>query len=192
MKKLAILGASAVLAAMPIVGTFAKDGDITSISDEIQITIDSSCTLGTASGQTVQKNIANGTKEEELQGSKFSVTCNDGTGWHITAVGAGTEGHTTDLLSGTYTIPTISGSEIGTDESGWGFKLTGTTSPSDVVETYQSFAAVPNSATTVAKGTAPVDSHAISVTYGVGVDAEQQAGTYNGKVTYQLSQGPGE
>ena len=188
---LAVTASAFALAAMPVVGTFAKEGDVTTISDEIEITIDPSCTLGTANGQKVTKNIANGTKDEALSGSKFSVTCNDGTGWNITAVGAGAESHTTDLLSkeGDYTIPTSA--TIGTDASGWGFKLTGSTEASDVEETYQSFAAVPSSATKVAGGSAPVDSHEISVTYGVGVDAEQQAGTYTGKVTYVLSNGPG-
>ena len=187
MKKLAIIGASAVLAALPVVGVFAAD--TTTVTDTVTVTIDPSCTLGVAStGASPSKTIANGGNDQEMAGSEFTVSCNASNGWHITAVGAGEEGHETDLIDSTKAHTISTGTTLDGSVSNWAFKASGT----GVETTYQSFAAVPSEAATIAKGASPVTANTISITYGAGVSATQDAGTYSGKVTYTLAQGQGE
>ena len=185
MKKLAILGASAVLAAMPVVGVFAVD--TTTVTDNISISVPKTCTLGVAEGKTVTGEISNGNTNLTLGGSELSITCNDGTGWNLTAEGAGSGSDKTQLINGEFNIPTVV-SEPATTSSSWAFKLNGT----GVQETYQDWAAVPASAQVVAKDTKAVDKNKVTVTYGVGIDADQEAGTYTGAVKFVLAQGAGE
>ena len=185
---LAVTASAFALAAMPVVGVFAKEGDVTTLEDTINITVDASCTLGTAAGKTINETVSNGTTKDNIAGSKFTITCNDGTGWHVSAKGSGTNGTATQLATtgGAYTIDT--NASFSSSVSGWAFKVAGT----GAEETYQNFAAIPGEDATIAKGTSPVVEQDLTVTYGVGIDADQQAGTYEGKVTYTLAQGPGE
>ena len=183
MKKLAIVGASALLAALPVVGVFAAD--TTTVTDSVTITIDETCTLGTdLSGATVNKTMTNGSKEESLEGSKFSISCNDAGGWKLEAVGAseGTSKTAMKGAKGTNSIPT--GTSIDGSTSAWAFKAAGT----GVETTYsESFASIPDTATKIAGGESPVSENSVDITYGVSVSNEQAADTYTGKVTYTLS-----
>ena len=182
-----ILGASAaatVLAAMPLLGVFAADS--TTVTDTVSVNIDATCTLGVAStGASPSEPIVNGGNNQDMKGSEFSVTCNASNGWHITAKGAGEEGHETDLITSDKAHTIETGTTLDGSVSNWAFKATGT----GVETTYQDFAAVPSEAKTIAKGSAPVSGNKISITYGAGVSATQDAGTYTGKVTYTLAQG---
>ena len=105
MKKLAIAGASAVLAAMPVVGVFAATEG--SFTDNITVTVAGGCTLeisGATPGdsyadRTFSASIVNGTTEEltgvegqssTTPASAMAVTCNTATAsaWHIVATAA--------------------------------------------------------------------------------------------------------
>ena len=184
-KALAIATSSLVLAALPVVGVFAVD--TTTVTDNISITVPKTCTLGVAEGKTVTGEISNGNTNLTLGGSELSITCNDGTGWNLTAEGAGSGSDKTQLINGEFNIPTPA-STPATTSSSWAFKLNGT----GVQETYQSWAAVPATATTVAKGESAVSGNSITITYGVGIDADQEAGTYKGAVKYVLAKTAGE
>lgn len=187
-KVVAITASSFVLAALPVVGVFAAD--VTTATDTINVTVSPSCTLGVTEGKAVTGTVANGTTKEDLAGSTFSISCNDASGWHLTAVGAGTnkEDDVAALATAGGAQSISTSATISAETSSWGFKLAGT----GVEKTYQSFAAVPKTATTVAKGTTTVAANEITTTYGVGISASQAAGTYSGKVTYVLAKGAGE
>ena len=150
MKKAIIAaGASAVLAAMPVVGVFAVTHD--SITDKVLLTINESCTMSegtvvetvpeTSSGAGDQKygtivtlsdgtsgGIAPGTASQEGTGTAMTITCNSSDGWVLNA-------QATDMQTnpGYYTIPfgnyitsadvEQDGSLTATTESVWSAKL---------------------------------------------------------------------
>ena len=182
---LAVTASAFALAAMPVVGVFAVDTG--TVTDNITITVPETCTLGEVSTKEVTDTVSNGTTKDSLAGNVLSITCNDGTGWHLTAEGAGSGDDKTQLTTGTYTIDTAA-SAPSESSSSWAFKLNGTGTVAD----YQKWAAVPSSATTVAKGTTAVSGNGITITYGVGIDADQEAGTYKGAVKYVLAKTAGE
>ena len=191
MKKLAILGASAVLAALPVVGVFAAS-DVTSVEDTINVTVDASCTLGIAGTHTSSPaeggKIANGAYDDNITGPAFKVSCNDHAGWKLTAVGSGAGDAVTDMKGSQEGTKIETGTSIDGSASNWALKASGT----GVEATYENFAVIPGTATKIAGGSSPVSGETISVTYGVSVGAKQDAGTYTGKVTYTLAQGQGE
>ena len=102
MKKLAIAGASVVLAALPVVGVFAQD---TSVTDTIQITVSDACTItegSTTAGldnndTTYADTVANGaeTTFSTTHGGNhvFHVSCNAPNGWKLTVNPTDLAGH---------------------------------------------------------------------------------------------------
>ena len=204
MKKLAIAGASAVLAAMPVLGVFAADGD--AVIDTVQITISSSCGVNSdtettpGTGQTFTASMVNNDVHEwdaDGTGGELYVTCNSASGWNVTAQGYSndTAGTTTMVGTGIGTdIPTAANPTAGT--SAWAFKVAdsaGTAATgATIVSAYSTYAAVPSAATRVAykNGTA-VSQGLIYTGYKVSTSATQQADTYTGKVKYVVSAGVG-
>ena len=194
MKKLAIAGASAVLAAMPVVGVFAADGTL-SQTDTVVVTIDSACSLATSntSGADYTATIANGAYNTNITGSTFTVTCNDTGGWQLNAIGAGTAtGDVTKMDASTNTDADdiATGTTLDGSVSNWAFKIAkGGSDASNITITtgYDNFSAVPSQSTKIAQGTSTAGNSTIAATYGVGISATQSAGTYTGKVTYTLA-----
>ncbi len=191
-KSLIATGAAAVaLAAMPALGAFAD------VTDTVILTISSSCSVGqtqgspvTGTGKTMQETAAVNSHlytwdADGSQGGTLKVTCNDASGWNVKAVGSSTGTPVTSMVgtSGGTTIAT------GTAESGatsnWMFKVAGT----GTVAGYQSWSAIPATATKVATSNAAVSEAAINTGYQVWVSATQEAGTYTGKVTYTVEAG---
>ncbi len=125
-----ILGAgaaSAVLAAMPLLGVFADNYSGATLTDEVQVTVLTSCTIATNSEgatKTIEKTVSNGS-ETAIVGTTMSITCNDGTGWHLQAKGTGGTSNTgTSMVdvNETYRIMSVSGS--GSDKgSYWGMTI---------------------------------------------------------------------
>ena len=182
MKKLAIAGASVALAAMPVVSTFAATG--TTVTDTVQVTIDPACTItSTQAANTYSETMTNGQLKSDFGSTTMSISCNDATGWHVTAVGSGA-----DATDKTAMNATGSGKDIatGTATSGatsnWAMKVTGGTATG-----FTTFSAVPSSATDVAKSTVSTNQSEIVTTYQVFISATQEADTYTGQVTYTLS-----
>lgn len=185
MKKLVIAGASLALAAMPVLGVFAADGNDT-IKDTIEVTIDSACSLtSTNTENTYAVDMTNNQLNSNIGSTTMNVKCNDAGGWKVNAIGSGS-GTTVDLLDAADDGTDIaSGTATSGATSNWAFKVAG----DKTVAAYQNFAAVPTVATKVAEDSAATSMTAgtdITTTYQVWISATQQADTYTGQVTYTL------
>ena len=207
MKKIAIAGVSAVIAALPVVGAFAGTSSVT---DVVQVTLDEGCTLlssttdvenaATQTTNTYKVTMANGQLLSDIGSGKaegasaagsnvLSVSCNttDTTKntWQLTAIGAGT-GATVDVMA-----PAGSGTAIasGTATEGatsnWAMQITGASGVS-IENGFNVFRAVPTAATEVASGSGSV-ANAFTMLYQVYISPTQAADTYTGKVTYTLT-----
>ena len=199
MKKAIIAaGASAVLAAMPIVGVFAADGTL-SQTDIVKVTVDSACSLATSGSEvtpeasTYKATIANGGHNDDIAGSTFTITCNDTGGWQLNAIGAGTATNDVTKMDASTNVDSddiATGTTIDGSVSNWAFKIAkGGSDASNITVTtgYDNFSAVPSASTKIAQGTSTSGNSTITATYGVGISATQSAGTYTGKVTYTLA-----
>ena len=191
-----ILGAgaaSAVLAAMPLLGVFAEDQSIT---DTVVITVASSCTMErtavSGGSGTYNASISNGVKNESIDGSQFTIKCNDNKGWKLSAVGASDGSTKTDLVASEgldgHNIAT--GTTFSGTTSAWAFKFEST--GGTVQGSCGEFSAIPGTATVVAQANDATADDTVNVTYGAYISADQPAGTYTGKVTYTLSHPAGE
>lgn len=197
-KSLIATGAAAVaLAAMPVVGAFAD------VIDVVEITISSSCGVNsdTAStpgtGQTFTAQMTNSDTHEwapDGTGGELYITCNDASGWNVTA-----QGYTNDTAGTTTMKPTGSGTAIPTGTtldgtvSAWAFKVADGDTGAELVSAYSTnYAQIPATATRVAyKSGTPVSQGLIYTGYKVSTSATQQADTYTGKVKYVVSAGVG-
>ena len=199
MKKIVIAGASLALAAMPVVGAFAATSQ--SIVDQVQITIQSACSMRTGgsaqsptvAGASLSKSVAGGTLVGDTGStwdgtpSTFTVTCNDTGGWKITAMGvassaADATAQTVMKASNASSTDIATGLATSGTTSNWAFKVTG-----DTATGYTDFSAVPGSAVTVATSSDPVFESTVTANYRVWVSTIQEADTYTGYVRYTLS-----
>ena len=185
MKKLLTVGiASLALAAVPVIGAFAD------FTDTIQLTINESCTLTrqayssggvtnntshkngtdgtwstTAGTDTLSTTRSNGTVTTALGSSQFKVVCNRIGGYKVTVA-------TTALSTSGATATIPSNTTYSASTSGWS-PISGTTK-------------LANGAT-VNTVTSPTSGTTFEVSYGVGINATQSAGTYTGTATYSLT-----
>ena len=182
MKKLAIAGASAVLAALPVVGVFAAEG--TTVTDTVEVTINSDCTITTTNAaNTYSATMTNSQLKSDLGSTSMTINCNDAGGWHVTAVGSGADASDKTVMNATGSGTDIAtGTATSGATSNWAMKVTGTDATG-----FTSFAAVPSSATDVATGSGSVSGGTLSTMYQVWISATQQADTYTGQVTYTLA-----
>lgn len=185
--------ASAVLAAMPVLGVFA-DGDTLTVKDQLTVTVSSSCTMDSvapagATSSTGNEYAASGAAGALLNfaasggtATSFTVKCNNANGYTITPT-------FTDLkingLAGAANaaqdIPYAASSSAGSKT--WTAFYTKTTA--GVAGTETAFTA----SGTAVNGTATMtDSYAFS--YKVGLGADQAAGTYVGTASYILAAVP--
>lgn len=183
--------ASLALAAMPALGAFAD------VTDTVILTINSSCSVGqtqgspvTGTGKTMEETAAVNSHlytwdADGSQGGTLKVTCNDASGWNVKAVGSSTGTPVTSMAASNSGTPIVTGTSESGATSNWMFKVAGT----GTVSGYQSWSAIPATATKVATGNTAVSEGAISTGYQVWVSATQQADTYTGKVTYTVAQG---
>ncbi len=188
-KSIIATGAAAVaLAAMPVLGAFAD------VTDTVQITINSACSVGgttatTGAGVTLTETMTNGSTKtwdaDGTAGGKLVVSCNDASGWNIKAVGASTGSANTVMVPTNSGTPIATGTATSGATSNWAFKVAGT----GAVAAYTSFAAVPGTATKVATSSDPASALEIDTGYQVYVSATQAADTYTGKVTYTVAPG---
>ena len=183
MKKLAIIGASAALAALPAVGVFAAD--TTEVTDTINVTISESCTLGIENGVTKSETLASG-GVTDIERAAFSISCNDAGGWHLSAQGDGTGSTKTDMVGETETNKIPTGASVAGGTSAWAFKVTAS---DGVEEGFDTLHMIPSTATKIAGGSSPVSAKSVKIGYKVSASAEQAADTYTGKVKYTLAKG---
>lgn len=184
MKKLVIAGASVALAAMPVLGVFAADGN-NAIVDNIEVTIDSACSVtATNATNTYAVNMSNSQLKSDIGSTTMNVKCNDNGGWKLNAAGTGPAADKTVLQASAGT-DIVSGTATSGTTSNWAFKVAG----DSTVAAYQNFAEVPAAGTKVAEGNGATDmtnGTEITTTYQVWISSTQQKGTYTGQVTYTL------
>ncbi len=215
MKKTLIAGAGVAalgMAALPFAGVFAANADGTlTQTDTVIVTVDSACSIETTAGTggtldydttdptqvvgaTYTATIANGQENTAIEGSTFTVTCNDTGGWDLNAVGAGeATGHVNYMKASTNKttddIATADGTPSGSaSTSSWAFSLAAGGDNAPTITTgYTGFKAVPATSQKVATGTSTYGDSTVTATYGVGISETQSAGTYTGKVQYTLT-----
>ncbi|MBR0431119.1 hypothetical protein IJJ05_02430 [Candidatus Saccharibacteria bacterium] len=195
MKKSLIAGAGVAtlaLAAMPLAGVFAAN----SITDQVQIIIDTACSVGsttssTGTGAQLSENVTNGTLktwEAGTAGGTIKVSCNSSNGWNIKAVGVGDDASDKTVMNAAATGTDIAtGTTFSGATSYWAMKVTGTNTVTD----FNSWHIVPDSATKVAGNSTMASEQTINTGYQVWVSATQEADTYTGKVQYTVSTGAG-
>ena len=181
MKKLAIVGASAALAAMPVLGVFADTQS--SVTDTIQLTVTETCTM---SADTATRTVNLGFKVAgqdytPVNGASITITCNSVNGWEFKA-------QTTDL-SATGTGATTQTIPFGVTASGsyWSALLT-VTGGTNIINGWSDYATTAlGSATTVVSSSDSVSGVIIVPTYKAHTSDVQDTGTYEGTVTYTLA-----
>ena len=200
MKKslVAASAASLALAAMPTLGAFAAIQS--SVTDTVEITINSACSVGTGAdsqtgtGATYRNaNMANNAtytwsadSGSDAAGGTLKVSCNDASGWNIKAVGS-SEGATKTSMKPTNTAASNAIATGTTGENSyWAMKVSG----SLVDETFgTAWHVIPATATKIAGGTAAVSEESVALSYKVHTSATQAADTYTGNVTYTIAAG---
>lgn len=167
MKKLAVLGASAVLAALPVVGVFATDPE--AVEDTITITVSETCTLTRTTGNgnytaTMSTNALN----PSVGSSTFTAVCNNASGFSVSATPTALSG-TGEAINYSATTPT----------AGSGTWTATKTEVSGNIAATSGVLMSTNATTTGLTET---------VTYQVSTRANQAKGDYEGTMTYQLTQ----
>ena len=193
--------ASVALAAMPIVGVFATETAQGNVSDEINATVTSGCSVSDAENtKKVNLSVAPGSSVESTAAGSISIVCT-GVAWDVTVAGSSSE----TLADSNKLIQTKDGdgqpvasnpatiSPMGTEGtvSTWGYKVTSATDSNiGVVDAKKNWHAVPDSgsAEIIASGAAgtPV-SGTIYTQYKIDAISTQAAGTYEGQVTYTVN-----
>lgn len=191
MKKALIAGAASLaVAAMPVVGVFAADTDVTSKTDTINVTIGEICTLvgetahgaGTAEGATawtadkLTVTATNIKQYPNIGTSTFKVTCNNNNGFSLTAVTNDLAGKEENLVADNVVIPAKA--DFSSAASGYALK----------VGTGEWMIGTAETEAEILTADAPVNEQSVTVTYGLGIDEMQDAGTYEGTVVYSLAQ----
>ena len=200
MKKLAIAGASAVIAALPVAGVFAATSN--SFTDTLNVTVSSGCTLekegGTlgdysSSDRSFSASIATGNTgylndngSGTLSGAQTNVTCNVSSGnWTVTymvnASGSPAASASTNLVGPSANIP--AGTATSGATSAWRIKsnATGTTSNS-----FEDYTAPQGSGTFIVGAASTSATMTFNPSYEVYVGTAQAPGLYTGTVTYTI------
>ncbi len=178
----------------------ANADDNPAIDDTINITVDSSCTMGQTVTSTHTTALNPGETNTTIGQSRIAAYCNDNEGYAIYAIGyTNGEYGNTNLVStdGNHTIPTGTSG----DNSYWNMKLTqgiatGTISylPTMVNE-FTTNATIPDDYTkvayrdssTISQNQDPTESGSyFTTTYSAHIDTTQPAGIYNGQVQYVM------
>ena len=179
-------------------------------SDSVTLTLSTSCTLSSSVITPHHASLNGGQYEEGIGDTRINTYCNDNNGYSIYAIGISNnvDGNT-DLVSDLdehYNIHTgayTNGNNIDTSTpSFWGMKLTpgvGTGSiseltPPTIMNSYNSYNAVPSSYTLVASRTSgtnmtidtDITGSYFNTTYNIYASSVQPAGSYEGKVKYLM------
>lgn len=179
MKKLAIAGASAALAALPVLGVFAAT---TTIVDNISVGVAESCQIGSnASGATsVSRNFSATNQQPNTlvtftdtdKETQVQIQCNVAAGYTLTPT-------FTALTSGSNSIAYDGTAVAAAGDGEWS---------ASYVLTHEGTA---GSSTLMTSGTAingtSTMTDVYNFTYNIGLDEDQPTGTYTGTATYVLT-----
>ena len=179
MKKLAILGASAALAAMPVIGVFADD--ITTVTDTLTVTIAPTCTFDAGTHAYTKAMTANQIDSSFGQ-TVLTVTCNNAKGYTVgsqmnTLTGPAKAGSGNEEI--TYSATDLSAAGAGKYSAGYSNVINGASAVTGQV---------PQSGTLMTSNTmTPAAGDTSTVTYKVSTTTNQAAGTYTGTAVYTLT-----
>lgn len=175
MKKTLGVVAAATLAAMPMLGAIAADN--IKLTDELALTIQDNCaftraqegahTGSTWTGDAFAAVVTNGSTNDNIANSKFTVVCNNVGGYEVTVAASG---FTTDDISGAESFAYNAG---GYAASGSSWYIGGLqTASSNLVK----------------KETAATAGTTFEVSYNAKVSTTQQAATYDATAEYTFAQ----
>lgn len=169
MRKLAIMSASLVLAALPVVGALAADPE--AVVDTIKITVDETCTLTRTTGNgNYTASLNTGSANPSVGSSTFTAVCNNASGFNVSATPTALNGPTgSQAITYSATTPTAN--------SG-----TWTATKTEVAGNI----AASNGILMSASG--PTTGQTETVTYQVSTRSDQAKGDYTGTMTYALTQ----
>ena len=157
------------------------------------------CTLSANNTSSHNAEMSNGTYEEGIGSTTFTVKCNDASGFALYAIGYSNEeyGNTNMIGDSTaLTIPTGTEAVLGNTSSHWAMKVTKDTTsytPANLTinNSFDSYHVVPDTYTKVATYTTSTDGvngagSSVIATYDARVSATQAADSYVGKVKFTL------
>ncbi len=160
--------------------------------------VSEACSLASSVITPHTDNMSNGTSTESLGSTKFTVKCNDASGFALYAIGySGNEyGATSMLGDNELSIPTGTDASAGNTTSHWSMKISKDTTsylPNSLTieNSFNSQHLIPSTYTKIASFPSSTDGingtgSSILATYGVRISGAQAAGTYIGKVKYTL------
>ena len=165
-------------------------------TDALNVTINVACTMAGSGGNTYNVSINPGQTTSDIGPTNIKTLCNDGSGYAIYAIGYSGDSYTgnnTKLIGTNSNIDTGTASTAG-NNSYWAMKLSavaGDFAPT-IMNSFDSYHAVPSDFTMVAKFTAATDAGEnaegsnTQAYYEVKSSSSQVADTYAGKVKYIL------
>ena len=186
---------SALILSLP--HSSAVSSDISG-TDNLAITISSSCTLGSVVNIPHSKEVYNGNYETNIGKTTITTLCNDGNGYSIYANGySDNEEGNNKLINSAYPQYSIdTGLATSGLTSAWAMKLNNiendpSLTPPTIDSSYNdTYGLVPNTWTKVAyrqSGTTDMsEGSSFTTTYSVYASSSQYNGTYNGQVKYVL------
>ncbi len=181
--------ASAVLAAIPMVGAFA---DLTR-TDTITMTIEKGCSFEATASDGVNADfvLGQGQAKTDIEGVTFTTTCNDTNTGTWTLMAHGEDGAKMQGSAGS--ISSVASPKLDGTASEWAFRLE-VSGDAKVEDTYGSYTQIPAAATKVASNasTAATGNGTVKAYYGVSASADQAEGTYTGHVVYTLTNVPSD
>ena len=180
MKKVMVAGITSALAMLPAVGVFAATG--TTVTDTVEVTINNACSITTTNlANTYSATMTNGQLKSDIGSTSMSISCNNASGWKVTAVGSGAATNKTQMKAAGSGTNIATGTATSGATSNWAMKVTG-----NKASGYTTFKAVPSTAAVVATNSGASSGETIATMYQVWISATQQADTYTGQVTYTL------
>ena len=191
MKKTLIAGAaSAVLAAMPVMGVFAVETG--TVTDTVKLTVNKTCKME-AAATSAEYNLGAqaGGAYAAVSGSPMTITCNAASGWNLKA--------TPSALTSSTTDQTIPFGAYGTTTSVWSaiVELDGNnTANAEVVNGFDDWTATATDGATQTivtqnlsdtSGALPAAGLIIRPSYKAYVAADQAQGLYSGTILYTFT-----
>ncbi len=200
-KKFSFLSISFIVLAIGFVlssSVFATPVADPSSSATATVHVSEACSLTSTIVTPHSDSMGNGTYTDSLGSTKFTVKCNDASGFALYAIGySGDEyGATSMLGDNELSIPTGTDASAGNTTSHWSMKISKDTTsylPSSLTieNSFNSQHLIPSTYTKIVSFPSSTDGTngtgtSILATYGVRISGTQAAGTYIGKVKYTL------
>ena len=190
------------LVAGAFLSTSRVSADEVKVTKNASVTVPDACTMTGSEMNSHTAEVANGTYESEIGSTTLKITCNNGSGFAVYAIGFtgdAYEGEDHTKLIGVNSnqkIVTGTATSAGNpDTSNWAMKVgtdSSATYPLTLDNSFGSYHAVPSTYTRVAYRNSGTDIGAsatgseLTTTYAAYISRTQSADTYNGKVKYTL------